>query len=1582
MKKTFMISTLLILAVCSTLIAGENATEPQAPENKFDRVAWTKYWAEQDRAQFLGKASGLSDRRSAIHNGNRVRTLFYNYGSVGRPNTEPSMEWPIGSGRGYAFEFGVIAGARVVPWNGDPTNPNDRIAIVSDGLRVAGVTESNVDNTIAGDWQPLSGYHDPYDFSIAMSDAPDENRDTKPDNWPSNWYNSFFGDYMWPGEYGLGVTTADQESYYVMDDYYVKNDNSYWPVQGGNWGTELKDGEFYPGFPVDTVRGGLGLEVHARGYQWVATRAQNVMFFVYELINVGQDTLKDVYFGMYGDPHIGGAVDYADDDAYYDTYLDMVYAWDDDARGGSEFAGTRPGFFGYKFLESPGEPRDGIDNDEDGMIDESMQDGIDNDGDWRAFTDWNLNGKWDAGEPVNDDTGIDGVGPDDPQYVGPDQDGSEANGIPDLGEPNFDSKDLDEADQIGLTSFVVETYTNNTRTSEYYYNERLSASIKDSLFAQNKDNIFMYSSGPIVMAPDDSRRFSITMLFGYNTTGATGVDLHEDPHNTRDLYATAAIMQQIYNAGYRFVKPPIKPRLTAVPGDGKVTLYWDDGAEKSRDPLYGNDFEGYAIYRATDFGFNEALTITDTYGSPYLWKPIAKFDLKNNLAGPHPVEQIEGSGLHYDMGRNSGLVHSFVDEEVINGQRYFYAVCAYDSGAVNDTLPPTETSKTIQEDFAGNVTLDVNTAVVTPAAPSVGFVAPDIPADEREHDGPGSGMVEFRIIDPTLIPDNRTFQLQFTDSEMDVVDNDGDWETFTDDSSFISNGPYVDLIIPPTSDTISYESADYDTIIQSISVGDQLDYMGLKWLVKSYDEGGGKDTVIIYPDTVLVLPTLSIWDPAVDGSVNDDVGADGCSDEYEDGLGGCADTIISIAGLDPNGDNWHPMDNPSGTEADGQPTSGEPDLDFNDLQEKMRDTQFFTVCDVTDVSDPICVMEGQTGLNGEDVNAISNGFQVYVYNDTLMIDEDNSRWINGDCLWEADIEVYTSTKIKGSASPNDYEIEFYETVVDTPVSPKGDALVPNPLRPMTFVVRNTITGKVEDVMQIGMKDSTLKTGNQLLPIIYQREDKTGVWAPTWRFKFTSSLENITSMLTYDEGVIIGTEANGIHIYNIEDESWNHQDVESSGGGLIANVVYDIQYFDGFYWIATNKGPSLFDGNIWHHNAKLETMFDELAPDNLGELEDPDKSKSYVSCKAIEQDSEGWIWLATRGHGLFRVNTQGTANTSLDDSVETYTSPDTININIGSADIVDLLFAEDGTLWMATSAGVVTFDRTDSTWATYTTANGLQNNKTNSLVELDDGAMVVGTEKGLAFIKDGVVNVYLDTDGYLPNRKVHSVYHRNDSELYVGTYNGYAVFDISGATATGDYSSGITSESFLASWGDSTIYQDDVIKAITFSGDIGYFGTRYGPEIRLSEYSWNSSSPQPGDIFQMKTRKPFSNHDTFTFNTYGGVLDEEVMADNLSKIAVVPNPYVATAVWEQKPYLSTGRGERKVWFTNLPPRCTIRIFNMAGELIQILEHDEPVFNGSQSWDLLNIDNMEIAYGIYIFHVETDDAETIGKFAVIK
>lgn len=103
---------------------------------------------------------------------------------------------------------------------------------------------------------------------------------------------------------------------------------------------------------------------------------------------------------------------------------------------------------------------------------------------------------------------------------------------------------------------------------------------------------------------------------------------------------------------------------------------------------------------------------------------------------------------------------------------------------------------------------------------------------------------------------------------------------------------------------------------------------------------------------------------------------------------------------------------------------------------------------------------------------------------------------------------------------------------------------------------------------------------------------------------------------------------------------------------------------------------------------------------------------------------------------------------------------------------------------------------------------------------------------------------------------------------------------------------------------------------------------------------------------------------------------------MDNIAVVPNPYVGAASWEQ---LGTevGRGERKIYFTHLPNQCTIRIYSISGKHIQTLEHDTGLLDGQESWNLVSKDGMDLSYGVYVYHVEAPGiGEKIGKFAVIK
>ncbi|MFN3874269.1 MAG: hypothetical protein ACK4R9_14830, partial [Ignavibacterium sp.] len=171
-------------------------------------------------------------------------------------------------------------------------------------------------------------------------------------------------------------------------------------------------------------------------------------------------------------------------------------------------------------------------------------------------------------------------------------------------------------------------------------------------------------------------------------------------------------------------KPPEKPRLVAVPGDRKVTLYWDSRAELSWDPfLQEYDFEGYKIYKSTDPNFLEAFIITDAHGNKLFKKPIAQFDLINDVEG---FSKTTVEGVAYFLGNNTGLTHSWTDTTVKNGQRYFYAVCAYDRGADSIEIYPSENSISVSQTLRGGFVLPKNVVMVTPNPQTLGYVSSEI----------------------------------------------------------------------------------------------------------------------------------------------------------------------------------------------------------------------------------------------------------------------------------------------------------------------------------------------------------------------------------------------------------------------------------------------------------------------------------------------------------------------------------------------------------------------------------------------------------------------------------------------------------------------------------------------------------------------------------------------------------------------------------------------------------------------------------------------------------------------------------------
>ncbi len=141
---------------------------------------------------------------------------------------------------------------------------------------------------------------------------------------------------------------------------------------------------------------------------------------------------------------------------------------------------------------------------------------------------------------------------------------------------------------------------------------------------------------------------------------------------------------------------------------------------------------------------------------------------------------------------------------------------------------------------------------------------------------------------------------------------------------------------------------------------------------------------------------------------------------------------------------------------------------------------------------------------------------------------------------------------------------------------------------------------------------------------------------------------------------------------------------------------------------------------------------------------------------------------------------------------------------------------------------------------------------------------------------------------------------------------------------------------------------------------------------------------------IRTNPENNNFPMFTFNTsdIASLYDQaDVSKNSLDLINIVPNPYYGSSTYENN------RTDNRIRITNLPSKCTIKIFTMNGTLVRTIKRDvtgqEDLYTGTTvggsdiktskrssyvEWDLKNQNNISVASGLYIFHI---DAPGVGE-----
>ncbi len=622
--------------------------------------------------------------------GNRVRDDLENNGMIvsHRPSGHSGMEWPKDNHTYTVFASGV--------WLAGKVDGDIRTACAEYGPE-----------RVAGPWGSNSGDPAYKLYKVNKSDLDDPSANPDFANWPVD-LGAPWVDVDGNGVYSPLPAGPDHPEF-IGDQvvWYVSNDGD--ATEHAIFGT----------LP-------LGVEVQTTIFGFDRSDNFGDMMFVKELvINKGENTVEDLYLGLWSDPDLGDA---GDDFVACDTTLGMGICYNDGLD--TDYAGFSNGIpaVGYDFFQGPMVVSEG---------DTALMYGKTHPG-YKNLKMSSFSKYINTSDPNWSD-------PNDAEEVYNLMQGLKKDGTP-----------------------AVNSATGEETKFFYPDDPSLNTGSDDAIWADSDDHAsgdrrFLMNTGPFTMAPGDSQE----VVFGIFMAAAGG-----PLQSVNFLKKVDSKAQFAYDNNFVLPDPPPAPDVTVTALAEEIILSWEGSAEGYKvedqiNPATGEktflEFEGYNVYQF------------ETLSGTGARKRIATYDIENFVMGIKDDVFDPGVGeiinKTVQFGSDTGIKRSLrITGDALNNnipiktnREYYFAVTAY--GYNEFGLPKTLESST--KVFA-----------VRPEVPTTWVGNDSVDYGDRykftHSEGNSDGFVEVTVVDPLALT-GHDYEV-FINKQHYYLDVDGQWK--------------------------------------------------------------------------------------------------------------------------------------------------------------------------------------------------------------------------------------------------------------------------------------------------------------------------------------------------------------------------------------------------------------------------------------------------------------------------------------------------------------------------------------------------------------------------------------------------------------------------------------------------------------------------------------------------------------------------------------------------------------------------------------------------------------------------------------